>query len=194
MFVSGGEELSCLPDWVQGVRALASLFQAFRLQVSHAEFCHLTRIRTAATPTTMADEVHALSNAVHALSLAQEENHKQQSPPPRPTLPLPRELRDKIYSYLLSHQHVHGEPYKCQAEEVTSVWVRMIFHEPRTTRSLAEYQSIAVEEELSERQHCTHFQVPYERPGYQSSDFQRSHGSADIQQLRGRVIQMAVPR
>lgn len=32
-------------------------------------------------------------------------------PAPMPNFPLPRELRDHIFSYLLRHEHVRTEPY-----------------------------------------------------------------------------------
>lgn len=42
---------------------------------------------------------------------------------PRQTLPLPPELRDSIYGYLLYHENVHEEPWHTRTEsERGQVW------------------------------------------------------------------------
>ncbi|TKA28988.1 hypothetical protein B0A50_03400 [Salinomyces thailandicus] len=42
---------------------------------------------------------------------------KKSAAEPRPNFPLPRELRDQIYGYLLNHEHVHAPPYHTRPQQ-----------------------------------------------------------------------------
>ena len=54
----------------------------------------------------MSDDTKAVAQGLEALCVAAEEEKKQS-----PNLPLPRKLRDRIYAFLLHHQHVQGKAY-----------------------------------------------------------------------------------
>ena len=58
----------------------------------------------------MANLPEPLDKLLHGLNVC-EERSGFTAQPPRQNLPLPRELRDQIYGYLLRNEHVHDRSY-----------------------------------------------------------------------------------
>lgn len=56
-----------------------------------------------------------LSRSAAVMSLSEGSDGDPAQRQTRPNLPLPRELRDQIWRYLLQHVHVHEEPYRERA-------------------------------------------------------------------------------
>ena len=65
----------------------------------------------------MAEDAQAVAQKLQDVSIAESDTMAQQQPPHLPNFPIPRELRDKIYGYLLHHEHLVDEPYHTRSED-----------------------------------------------------------------------------
>ena len=54
--------------------------------------------------------------ALEKLSIVEATQHDPKTTTPRPNLPLPRELREHVYSYLLHHENVREAPYHTRSK------------------------------------------------------------------------------
>lgn len=56
-------------------------------------------------------DVQGATDAFQKMSIAETTQHDSKITTPRPNLPLPRELRDHVYFYLLRHENVREALY-----------------------------------------------------------------------------------
>lgn len=66
----------------------------------------------------MAEDIEPVAAAMQDISLSG--SNAAVSKPAIPNFPIPRELRDKIYSYLLHYEYVEDEPYHTRPKEERS--------------------------------------------------------------------------
>ena len=57
-------------------------------------------------------ETHTLTSQLQSTLVFNQLSDAATAPPPQPNFPLPRELRDQIYGYLLRDEYVHDRPYR----------------------------------------------------------------------------------
>lgn len=56
-------------------------------------------------------ETHTLTSPLQSLSVSNQISNASIAPRAQSNLPLPRELRDQIYGYLLHHEYIQDRPY-----------------------------------------------------------------------------------
>ena len=74
-----------------------------------------------------AGDSEQLAQSLQTLSLSDQAGKKAKQIAPRTNFPLPRELRDEIFGYLLHHEHVREKPYYAripsERSKVSSEWM-----------------------------------------------------------------------